>query len=275
MTHMTPSPFIRVALFLCMIYVTGCVTHESLQYAKEIVWEGYDPVLRKKLVSMLDEERIQHVSFTNMPTLEAIRWLSNRHSQSIGLFSNQKMDEDTLGVVNFTLTNATFFSVLDRICQQNGFHWGFKENILLMHPDSFLYATPGWSHLVKPGGPASRNEQYTAFLRSVILPPFTFKNKTRNDIFDAIRLKALTEIAKQDGWFFSVVIDPLDSVAATHQNYTFSLEPLSVYDSFMRAGALTDVPVAFTNGVFFVGAGAVNEKQERRASKDEQTYPSK
>lgn len=149
MTSMARSLFIRFALISCVIYIAGCATHESSIYTQEIVWDGHDPVLRQKLMSMLSREKISHVSFTNTPTEEAIRWLSNQHSQSIGVCSNKKIGEDTLGVINLTMTNVTFLSVLDRICQQNGLLWGFTENILLVYPSSFLNSTPCWTNLQK------------------------------------------------------------------------------------------------------------------------------
>jgi len=124
-----------------------CESHEPFVYTQEIVWEGYSPVLRQNLISMLNNEKIRHVSFTNMPTREAIRWLSGQHSQSIGICSNEAIDEGALGVVNLTMTNATFFSVLDRICQQNELRWGFTENILLVYTMPFLNSNSGWTNL--------------------------------------------------------------------------------------------------------------------------------
>lgn len=147
MTCTARSVFTLLAFISCVTHFAGCATHEPLIYTQEIVWEGYSPVLRQNLISMLNNEKIRHVSFTNMPTREAIRWLSGQHSQSIGICSNEAIDEGALGVVNLTMTNATFFSVLDRICQQNELRWGFTENILLVYTMPFLNSNSGWTNL--------------------------------------------------------------------------------------------------------------------------------
>lgn len=147
MRNMKLSFFVYISVFLCATYITGCVTRDSFQYSQEIAWDGFNPILRRRLIARLNEKTIDHVSLTNMPTWEAMCWLSNQSSQSIGMFSNQQVDINALGSVNLTLTNATFFAVLDFMCQQNELYWGFKEDILLIYSFSFLNSTSGWVHL--------------------------------------------------------------------------------------------------------------------------------
>ena len=90
------------------------------------------------------------------------------------------------------------------------------------------------------------------------------------DIFNVVRTNALAETGKQDAWGFSVVIRVFDKDVDTalRQTYTFSLESLSIYDSFMHAGALMNIPVTFTNGCFFIGNKADDDTSVRRVTDD-------
>jgi hypothetical protein len=216
-----------------------------------------NPVMQEKLLFIVNEPVFPTVSFTDTPVLDALYWLAKQARQSYSASLGRGGDSSGAALVTLSMTNAPFLSAVDEICRQADWRWGFRGRIFMLFPESVL------------------TEEYKWTLQSIVLPPASFRDQSRGDIFNAIRTSALAEIGKRNGNAVGVIMDPPDAAAAERRKYTFDLGPLSVYDSFMRAGALMDVPVAFTNGIFFVGAGAANEAQERRTSKDEPANPSR
>jgi hypothetical protein len=230
------------------------------------VWDGYDPALRKSLISRTNEQKFPYVSFVNVQTWDAMSCLAWHNRHSIGVISNQEID---LGAVDLTMTNAPFCSVLDEICRQNRMHWGFKKNILTTYPDPFLEAVPGWSQTVRTGkngfsaaatraGARGRSSEKDggepnseARMRAV---KFSWSSRgilPALDILDAVRDRAAEAIKRGgDDAGLAVVAKSLPAESPGAEGFSVTLSDVSVYDAFLTLGKIFGLHVIFDRDAF-------------------------
>ena len=105
-------------------------------YKRELVRRDHNPVLRDKMHFLVNDGLIPSVNLTDMPVMDAIRWLSKQCAQS---YSARLTDEDaTNRVVNLSMTSATFLSAFDEVCEQSDWYWGFLDRILMTFPAAHL-----------------------------------------------------------------------------------------------------------------------------------------
>ena len=101
-------------------------------YKRELVRRDHNPVLRDKLHFLVNRNLIPSVNFTDVPVLDAMRWLSKQCGQS---YSAWLTDENaTNRVVSLSLTNVTFLAAFDEVCEQSDWYWGFFDRRFMTFP---------------------------------------------------------------------------------------------------------------------------------------------
>lgn len=222
-----------------------------------------NPVVLEKLLYLVNKPVIPKVIFAGTPVSHALDWLAKQSQQSYVVQLGRDDTWDQTSPVTISMTNATFLSAIDAICEQADWYWGFRGRIFMLFP----------ARVLKDVRQQKQDDLYRIFLHSVTLPSVSFTNQDCSTIFNTLKTHANAEILKKDKSGFSLVINMLDPIVAEHKKCTFALKSKSVLEAFRIAGEKMDVPVIFKNGHFFIGKLS-NDNSERTVP-DENADPFK
>lgn len=97
-----------------------------------------NPVMLEKLIYIVNKPVIPKVFFENAPVSHALDWLSKQAQQSYVVRLGSGDTWDRTPYVTISMTNATFLSAVDAICEQANWYWGFRGRIFMLFPEKVL-----------------------------------------------------------------------------------------------------------------------------------------
>jgi len=97
-----------------------------------------NPVMLEKLLYIVNKPVIPKVFFANTPVSHALDWLSKQAQQSYVVRLGSGDTWDQAPPVTISMTNATFLSAVDAICEQANWYWGFRGRIFMLFPEKVL-----------------------------------------------------------------------------------------------------------------------------------------
>jgi hypothetical protein len=92
----------------------------------------------EKLLYIVNKPVIPKVFFANTPVSHALDWLSKQAQQSYVVRLGSGDTWDRTPYVTISMTNATFLSAVDAICEQANWYWGFRGRIFMLFPEKVL-----------------------------------------------------------------------------------------------------------------------------------------